>query len=175
MSEDSLLSFFAKSPTRVKLRLSFFFTTGVTVIVVAGFIIGTVYKYHRSPSVTEQVLTKSREVASAAPVQPYQYPYEIKDISIVLMNKNATRTAYAQFTLILDCPDEESKKAMTLHRARLLDTIFEVGSNFYIEDFTPTSAVKSFDRFKGGIRDSYAKFFKSQAPRDVVLKDWFVN
>ena len=37
-------------------------------------------------------------------MESFVFNYELKNISIVLLNRRGTQTAYAQFTLVLDCP-----------------------------------------------------------------------
>jgi hypothetical protein len=94
---------------------------------------------------------------------------------MAVMNRKGTKTAYAQFSLVLDCPDEESHKTLSMNRAKLLDAIFVVGGGFYLEDFQGEKAQKSFEKFKKDLLQKYQTDFHAQAPREISLKDWFVN
>jgi flagellar basal body-associated protein FliL len=106
---------------------------------------------------------------------PYDLSYEINQISMAVMNRKGTKTAYAQFSLVLDCPDEESHKTLSMNRAKLLDAIFVVGGGFYLEDFQGEKAAKSFEKFKKDLLQKYETDFHAQAPREISLKDWFIN
>jgi len=117
--------------------------------------------------------TSDHEVGQSANV--YAFPYEINQVSMALMNRKGTQTAYAQFSLILDCPNEESKKTLTMNRAKLLDTIFLVGSGFYLDDFKGSEATKGFEKFKTLLLEKYQNEFQAQAPTEISLKDWIVN
>jgi len=105
----------------------------------------------------------------------FSFPYEINQVSMAIMNRKGTKTSYVQFSLILDCPNEEAKKTLTMNRAKLLDAIFVVGSGFYLDDFNGQEASKSFDRFKTQLLEKYQSDFHAQAPREIALKDWIVN
>lgn len=142
----------------------------VSVSVASLFLI---FRSQKKPTLTEQVIAKSRTLASFSP--SFSFPYEIKDMSIPLTNYKHTRSAFAQFTLILDCPTEEAKKKMVAELPKLLDTILVVGSEFYVEDFSPPLAEKGFARFKHSLRTAYSKYLSEDAPREIVIKDWFVN
>jgi len=101
--------------------------------------------------------------------------YEVNKVSMAVMNKKGTRTAYAQFSLILSCPDEKSVQTMTMSRAKLLDGIFSVGSQFFLDDFVGDAAPESFAKFKRLLLDQYKNEFHAQAPKELVLKDWTLN
>jgi hypothetical protein len=145
----------------------------VGVVLVTTVSLFLIIQAQRKPSLTEQVINKSRTLASFAP--SYTYAYEIKDMSIPLTNKSHTRSAFAQFSLILDCPSEAAKKKMVTELPKLLDSILVVGSEFYVEDFQAPLAEKGFARFKDALRASYAKYLHEDTPREISIKDWFVN
>jgi len=156
-----------------KAKILFLCGCAFAIVAVSVTSLFLIFRSQKKPSLTEQVITKSRTLASFTP--SFSYPYEIKDMSIPLTNYKHTRSAFAQFTLILDCPTEEAKKKMVAELPKLLDTILVVGSEFYVEDFSPPLAEKGFARFKSALRTAYAKYLGEDAPREVVLKDWFVN
>ncbi|NBW98584.1 hypothetical protein EBR03_03335 [bacterium] len=103
------------------------------------------------------------------------FPYEINQVSMAIMNRKGTKTAYAQFSLVITCPNEESHKSMVLNRAKLLDTIFNVGSDFYLEDFEGPKTAESLTAFKKRLPEKYQTEFSSRGPSEIVLKDWIVN
>lgn len=173
MESTSFKEFLKIAPLTTKLKIVALFFSGFLILVVTVFSIKNIWSYYQGPDLTESVLHRSRDVASISP--EYTHVYEIKDMSVAFMNKKGTRTAYSQFTLIFDCENEECKKNMALQRAKVLDTIFEVGGEFYLEDFSPPLAPGGFAKFKSEIIVSLKKHFKSLAPREVVLKDWFLN
>jgi flagellar basal body-associated protein FliL len=151
---------------------------GLGVIVLFAAVISTVVIL-KAQKPTTQVSHVAESEAShsgeAHPKGPYSLSYEINQISMAVMNRKGTKTAYAQFSLVLDCPDEESHKTLSMNRAKLLDAIFVVGGGFYLEDFQGEKAQKSFEKFKKDLLQKYQTDFHAQAPREISLKDWFVN
>lgn len=105
----------------------------------------------------------------------YRFPYEINQVSMAVMNKKGTKTAYAQFSLVFDCPTEEAHKTLAMNRAKLLDAIFVVGGSFYLDDFQGEKAPKTFEKFKKDLLEKYKAEFHAEAPREISLKDWVVN
>jgi len=142
---------------------------GLGVMVGSSWIIVQVVKVQWSAPAHKE---EKQVTHKAEPAPSFSYSYELKNISIPLVDRSATRVAYAQFTLLLDCPTKKSRDSMTLHRAKLLDTIFEVASQFYVEDFqTP----KGFENFKKKLIASYKKHFEILSPREIAIRDWFMN
>lgn len=107
--------------------------------------------------------------------QTDKWSYELEKVTMAVMNKKGTKTAYAQFSLALNCPDEKSVQMMQQSRAKLLDGIFSVGSQFYLDDFMGELAPHSFDKFKKLLLSHYQSEFLSQAPQGISLKDWSLN
>ncbi|NBT58550.1 hypothetical protein EBT16_07175 [bacterium] len=103
------------------------------------------------------------------------FPYEINQVSMAIMNRKGTKTAYAQFSLVLECPSEEVKKTMALNRAKLLDAIFVVGGNFYLDEFQGENASKTFDKFKADLLAQYKTDFKTASPSHISIKDWVIH
>lgn len=173
MNQESFIHFFMRVRPAIKVKLTVVFLTAMVITFGSAASIYTILNANRKLTLTEEVLSKSRKLASEVP--EYTYAYELKDISIPLTNRKHTRSAFAQFTLILDCPNEEAKKNLTAQLPKILDAILVVGSGYYVEDFTPPLAETGFARFKTEIKTNLAAFLHSAAPREVVLKDWFVN
>lgn len=106
---------------------------------------------------------------------PFHFPYEINQVSMAVMNREGTRTAYAQFSLVLDCPSEGSQKTLSMNRAKLVDAIFDVGGNFVLEDFATPKTPETLTKLKAQLLEKYQHSFPQEAPRDIVLKDWVIN
>src|SRR4051812_14672065 len=64
-----------------------------------------------------------RTPAALAEIPPYTFRFELPNFSISLPSVSGGRTAYAQFSLVLDCPTLESRRHLELNRARLRDTL----------------------------------------------------
>lgn len=106
---------------------------------------------------------------------PFSFPYEINQVAMAVMNKAGSKTAYAQFSMVLDCPNETAFKAMTLNRAKLVDSIFDIGGNFYLEDFSPEKTPETLTKFKAQLLEKYQHSFQAESPRELVIKDWVLN
>jgi hypothetical protein len=172
MTQSSLLGFLRGARPFVKLKVLALLFCAAAVISLTLFSVAWIFKQrHLTP--TEQVLAKSRKLASVAP--DFTYPYEIKDMSIPLTNRKHTRSAFAQFTLILDCPSEEAKKSLIVNLPKVLDTILVVGSGLYVEDFAPPLSEQGFARFKTEIKTSLSAYLQDHSPREILIKDWFIN
>ena len=57
----------------------------------------------------------------------------------------------------------------------LLDSIYQVGGNYYIEDFMHPFVEKGMQRFKLAIIGHLKKNMKGEPPRAVVFRDWYMN
>jgi flagellar basal body-associated protein FliL len=106
---------------------------------------------------------------------PFHFPYEINQISMAMMNRQGTRTAYAMFSLVLDCPSEKALKNLSMNRAKLVDSVFDVGGNFVLEDFVAPKTPETLTKLKTQLLEKYQHSFPDEAPRDLVLKDWVIN
>ena len=151
---------------------------GLGVIISLAAVISTVVIVKAQNPASQVSHVSESETSHAADLRskgPYSLSYEINQISMAVMNRKGTKTAYAQFSLVLDCPDEESHKTLSMNRAKILDTIFVVGGGFYLEDFQGEKATKSFEKFKKDLLQKYENDFHAQAPREISLKDWFIN
>jgi len=155
------------------------FLLGLGILVLIGAIISTVVILKaQSPSAhgpSHGAQNEESHSLDSHSQGPYGRPYEIDQISMAVMNRKGTKTAYAQFSLVLDCPNEESHKILAMNRAKLLDAIFVVGGNFYLDDFQGEKAPKSFEKFKKDLLEKYQAEFHAQAPREIALKDWVIN
>jgi hypothetical protein len=170
------LDWFKSTSKNTKTFVAILLVLGIILVIVAFISIATILKAQSSHTevVQEQHAAHPGE-QQLAKNSPYSFPYELTQVSMAVMSKKGTRTAYAQFSLTLDCPSEESQKLMAMNRAKLLDSVFLVGSNFYLDDFSPEHAPKSLKKFKTDLLEKYQEQFHSEAPREIVLKDWFIN
>lgn len=173
-AQDSFGNFIKSAPPPVKKRVLLLLSMAGAFVLGAFITISWIWKLHRGPSLPEAVLESSRKLAGHEPVS-FQHAYEIKDMSMAILNKKGTRTAYSQFTIIFDCATEACLKAMELNRAKLINTIFEVGSDFYVEDFEAPLAKTGFKRFKDKLLEKTTEFFGKQGPHVIVFKDWVMN
>lgn len=175
MTETNTAPRAIKPPSRdAKRKITLLISAAALAVGVGLGSIFLIWRAHKGPEITDQVIETSRKMTSHEPVS-FQFAYEIKDMSMAIMNKKGTRTAYSQFTLIFDCPSEICKKVLELNRAKIINAIFEVGGDFYTEDFEAPLAATGFQRFKDGVRGKTAEYFGKNAPSLVVLKDWVMN
>ncbi|MCB0405741.1 MAG: hypothetical protein KDD51_13245 [Bdellovibrionales bacterium] len=163
---------FKKSRFSAKVFTLSLMSAGVLAVAGTAFVIQFLLK--NDPS----ALHFEREVASTPEppreVAAFTYSYEIKNISIPLATRDASRIAYAQFSLKLDLPSDEAKRSFTAHRARVLNTVYQVASEFYVEDFSPEKG-GNYDRFKGELQKSLAGQFRAYSPRDLAIENWILN
>lgn len=103
---------------------------------------------------------------------PFTEPYELQGMTISLGNRNQTLAAYAEFNLVLDCPDKESKRWMQMNRASIRDAVYESTITFTVEDFT---SPEGFSRIKKAILEALKTRFGARAPRDVAIRDWIIR
>ncbi len=168
-SPSNLWSFFWRSPVFTKLKLCGLLLIAVGMVVGTLILVGAVVRVSFKNS--------SENDISSAPILVENHPefevnYLLKDISIPLVDRASTKIAYAQFSLMLDCPTNACKRAMELHRPKLLDRIFEVASKFYLEDF---AQAKGFEKFKHAFLTTLRKDFNEMAPRQVTIENWVIN
>ncbi|MBI4403863.1 MAG: hypothetical protein HY537_06875 [Deltaproteobacteria bacterium] len=152
-----------------KLRLLAIFCLAIATMCASATVIFHLIRIQKKPEPPEAVLLK-RKLSSVAPV--FTYPFELRNLSLPFTNRTSSRMAYAQFTIVLDCPTEEAKHYMELNRAKVLDAIFEVGMNFFVEDFdTP----EGYKKFKESLSQSLSAIFKAASPRRIDIQDWVIN
>lgn len=174
MGDSRLSDFINFVPRSVKIKIGGIVLGSIFVVTLALISLSTVWGLYRGPE-TPKLEETHRETASSHPHEETSNPYEIKGISVGFMDKKDARMAYAQFTLIFNCLNEACKKNLTLHHAKVLDTVFEVSSEFYIEDFSHPNSTKGFAKFKSRISDELSKKFASQSPSEISIQDWFMK
>jgi hypothetical protein len=103
---------------------------------------------------------------------PGAYTYELRGISIHLSDRHRLHSAYAQFSLLLDCPNQAAQHAMELNHAKLLDTVLQVGNRFYLEDLSDGTGLEAF---KARLLAKLEERFRADAPRRIWVRDWLVN
>jgi len=174
MANVSIITFLKDAPGYLKARIFILLSVVLAVLIVGLGSIAWIINLRREPALTEKVLEHSRKTASTV-AQEYTFTYEIKDMSMAFINKKGSRTAYAQFTILFDCPDEESKHVMEMNRAKIITGIFEAGGDIYIEDLTAPLAAQGFEKFKSQVKIKLTEYFKSKGPRNVLIKEWVMN
>lgn len=174
MGETSITEFINFASRTTKIKLAMLLLLSVLFVTLAIFSIVTFWRFYKGPQSTV-ALEGHREIASVSPHEDFSKPYEIKGLSVGFMDRKDTRMAYAQFTLVFNCLTEACKKNLVMNHARVLDTVFEVSSEFYVEDFTEPSAKQGFSQFKSKLTDHLRTKFASLAPKGVVIQEWFLN
>jgi hypothetical protein len=173
MGESKLFRFIYFGSKNTKLKITLCLVSASLVVTTTLIVLSSLWKMYKGPTPEPKVLEVSRE--SEISKEDDFKTYELKHLSVGFMDKKETRMAYAQFSLVFNCPDEACKKNLLLHHAQILDTIFEVGSEFFVEDFVYPSATEGFSRFKSKINLQLEKKFANLAPKSVVIQDWFMN
>lgn len=171
---ESFLGFFWRSPFLIKLRLLAVGLFGGGVLVCSTWAVYQLLKVQKlnSPAPAAHAPAGHHDVASVPPAPEYTFNYELKDVSLPLLSRVKKKTYYAQFTLVFDLVDEETKRWWEVNRPQIADVMLEVGHRFRYEDFRDP---KGYDKFKKQLKVEYKKAFKNFAPRDVVIKDWILN
>ena len=165
-AQETLWQFFGRSPWHIRMRLVFWALVGLAAVLLSAWAIRWIL--FLAPQTKEPPGT----VFSPEPLPLYSHTYEMENISIPLVDRRQRRTGYAQFALVLDCPTPDIRKQMELHRAEMLNAIFEVAAQFYIEDFT---SERGFKNFKAQLTAHFHTIFKGNGPREISIKDWVLN
>ena len=163
-------AFMDKAPLSAKVKIFAVGFAAVIVFLASTGSIGFIVKTHLAGRPQQEANVIPRHVDSIAP--EYTHTFEIKDMSMAVLSKNGVKTAYAQFTLLFDCPTEATKNLMGMERAKILDSIYEAGSTLTTEEF---SSPEGFAKFKSGILDLLQKYFPHDPPRQVALKHWYMQ
>jgi hypothetical protein len=170
MAGNSFIGLFRSASPGLKLRLGSLLLMAFLVSLASGWAVARIWVWHRTSLVPAEVLLKHRERQRNDTF--FAFPYEIRNVAVPLTDHRNLRSAYAQFTLVLDCPNPESHRLMELNHAKILNTLFETASTFYVEDFeTPTG----HQSFKGALQANFKVIFKDQSPRDIAFRDWVIN
>ena len=168
-SLTSIWQFFRGTNRGNKAKLAGLAFLGIGVVIATAISVGFILKCNHA-AVAIVTAEKSAEVVETVP--SFAFPYEINDISVAVSSRDFSRTAYAQFSLVLDCPSAQARHLMELNRARLLDGIFEVSTDFRLEDLTHPGGLK---HFKALLEKKYRKVFQDGAPRQIALNDWLIQ
>jgi len=154
----------------VKLKFTFIGLLAVTVVGGSSWAIFTLLRV--------QHFSFDREPAAKKPppppvvAQPFEYVYELKDISMQVSDRSGRRSGYIQFSLTLEMPNKEARHWMDLNRAKLISTVLDVGNRFFIEDFDRKDGI---DKFKDKIAAAYSQQFNAYAPTGITIQDWVLN
>ncbi len=175
MRDSSLFNFinFASRGTKIKLGLLFFSASLIVTLTLVSA--ATLWQCYKGPTPVDVLVDVPRQPAATIHEMGSKKNYEITGMSVGFMDKKEHRLSHAQFSLVFHCPDEACNKNLLLNHAKVLDIIFEVSSDFYIEDFLYPEAEKGFLRFKNKITKEMEKKFAVMAPKGVVIQDWFMN
>lgn len=174
MGDSNLLRFIHYASNATKAKLALVLVSASLIITVTLLTLSFLWKVYKGPEHASVSHEMHRAPASLETEDVFT-PHEIKGVVVGFMDKNDTRLAQAQFTLLFHCSDEPCRKNLILNHAKVLDTLFEVGSDFYIEDFQKSDANKGFARFKSKLTEQLNKKFAHLAPRGISINDWNMN
>lgn len=169
MSDPKFKDFLSSASPGVKFKAFAALGAIPLTVLTSAFLIKGIWYYYSGHKPAAGTLAH-REIAAEIP--EFSITYEIKEMSVAFMNRPGTKTQYAQFTLVFDCPNEVCKKNMAVNRSKVLDHIFEVGADFYLEDLTGTNTAQGMTLFKAKVLEKLTKAFPHLAPKQVVFKDW---
>jgi flagellar basal body-associated protein FliL len=165
-----------KLPKRARAVMVVLIGCAAVIIATTGFILVQIIRMQVQrvgEAVTSEEVTAPPPEHHAAPTAaPFTEPYELQGMTISLGNRNQTLAAYAEFNLVLDCPDKESKRWMQMNRASIRDAVYESTISFTVEDFTTP---EGFSRIKKAILETLKTRFGARAPRDVAIRDWIIR
>ncbi len=146
----------------------------VTTSVLSGWAIGKIVSAMLKASAAEAeakaLATEHHEPVNEG--KAFDYPFEMRDVSMPLTDRRKARSAFAQFTIVFDCPTAESVAQMPAHRAKILDAILEAGTHMTTNDFGNRAG---FDTFKMHLKVLLENRLGKIAPRDVVINSWAMN
>lgn len=165
----------AKLPKRTRFVMAALIVCGVVILVTTGFILIQIIRIQIArvgDAVKTEPVEETHPPVVLSTVPPFTQSYELPGMSISLANRNQTLAAYAEFDLVLDCPNKESRAWMALNRASIRDAVFESTVAFTVEDF---STPEGFGRIKKAILQTLKERFGERAPRDAVIRDWVIR
>ena len=169
MSDTTSEGFFRGAEKGVKLKLVGLGVLAVLVTTFSGWLIYAV--------LTVKPYVASRHPTHDASLDHHDAPefshlYEIKQMAIPVSNQRGNQTSVAQFTVVFDCRDEESKRQMMLHRPNIRNSIIVEAAGFRSEDFAEP---KGFTRFREAILKNLQEYLGEHTPRKVIFKNWLMN
>jgi len=165
-----------QSPKNVQISVVALWLLGSGVIAASLASIVFIFMIQTKGKVASEVLdgeafVKKRE-QEARSIMAKAFSYELKNVGVQLMSQNGARMAYAQFSLVMDCPNTRCQNMMESSRSRLLDIIFEVANDHSLEDFDGASGILLFKRnLLAKIREK----FDDLAPQNVDVTEWIVH
>ncbi len=102
---------------------------------------------------------------------PYTFRFELPNFSLSLPAVGG-RTAYAQFSLVLDCPTLEARRHLELNRARLRDTVLSASLPFGAAELKAAPGILAY---KSRLLTELKSTFGPNAPRDLSLENFLVH
>lgn len=127
---------------------------------------------HRRLAALEPPPDAAAEAPAPREVDPFTYTYEVKGVSVPLADRAATRITYATFSLSLDCASPGCRRAMEINRARVLNSLYETATKFYVEDF---SGPEGLTPFKAAVSAGLRGAFGELAPRAIAIREWVIQ
>lgn len=171
MSRLTFKKFYETAPAPRRLAMSALWATAALVIISCFFSISLILR-KGIRSVSAPKVSAPRTPAALTEIPPYTFRFELPNFSISLPSRKGGRTAYAQFSLVLDCPSLESRRHLELNRARLRDTVLSASMPFGQEDLRANQGI---GRYKSRLLVELRGTFGANAPRDLSLENFLVH
>ena len=106
------------------------------------------------------------------PIPPFTYSYSIKNLAITLINKRSGQLSYLQLSLVFDCPSEECVHALELHRAAMIDKLYQVTNGLQKKELIDKEGKETLRKT---LLTTYQHFFKDKSPRTLYFENWALN
>ncbi len=171
-SSDSFSEFFRRAPWAIRSAVVVCWGLGILSVIGSAVVVTRIFSVRHEFQVKTEHEAMVKRNRPTHPGDPYQHTFEVQDLSVPLSGRKTVKSAYAQFGLLFDCPTEESKKAMELSRAFVLDAIFEAAADFRVEDFRSEAG---FRGFKQSILARLRARLDDDTPRDLSFQSWLMN
>lgn len=162
-----LWGFMKTAPLAARLKVMVVLMSGAVVVVSSTWIVSQLLRLQKTGGEIRRPASQNAGEFSV------NLSYELKDVALALSKRgHQGRTSYAQFSLVLDLPSKDSKRLMELNRAKILNTIHEVGSRFNLEDFQYPGI---YGDFKSALLAQLQKEFGAEAPSALSIREWVIN
>jgi flagellar basal body-associated protein FliL len=171
MARLSYRQFFKEAPLERRLAMIGVGALAVLVTSSSAFSIKLILRATRA-EMPKPVAAAPRKPAALQEMPPYTFRFELANFSISLPSAPNGRTSYAQFSLVLDCPNLEARRHMELNRARLRDTVLSASLPFSVAELQDS---KGISRYKTKLMAELKTTFGANAPRDLSLENFLVH
>lgn len=110
--------------------------------------------------------------AGRTEMPPYTFRFELPNFSVSLPSTQGKRTVYAQFSLVLDCPNFDARRALELNRAKLRDVVLSASLGLTVSELQGMEGIAKYKkRLLAELRTAFGK----DAPRDLSLEQFLLH